>query len=247
MRLVTGGCSFTAGDYTWPNHLANIIKFDLYNVGVGSASNPLITRRVIHQLQQFDNFDDVLVIVMWSGSNRKSFYFDDKEFYKYKVGDIINIDSSHADTVNPVIWPDEDKNGYWCLATGGMRSKYITNWYKNYQNTVHSLIESYEAILTLQWYLKLNNIKYVFAGYKDDWKAEDYKHVQTDNLRDMIDFTYFIEDSQYEWLVKNSNLPWRNLHKNDNHPSRLQHRQYVREVMLPFLQQKVLTKNNRLL
>jgi len=207
----------------------------------------MITRRVIHQLQQFDNFNDVLVVVMWSGSSRKSFYFDDKEFYNYKVGEVLNTTSEKFDTVNPVIWPEEDVNGYWCLATGGMRSRYITNWYKNYDNTTYSLVESYEAILALQWYLKLNNIRYIFAGYKDDWKAEDYKHIQTDRLKDMIDYTYFIEESQYEWLIKNTQQPWRNQHKNDHHPSRLQHKEYVKKVMLPFLRQKVLTKNYRLL
>lgn len=244
LTLVTGGCSFTAGDKTWPLPLSVLTKSTLYNVGIGSASNETISRRVIWQIEillsQGIDVENILVGVMWSGYTRQSFYFNHKKEYYKKIGKIINRTTGNENPINPNTWPQNDKEGAWCLATPGMDSSFINYYYKMYCNNVQSLIHSYESVLKLQWYLKLKNIKYFFTGYMSHWNDDNFEHLQTDYLKNMIDYEHFILDTEYEWLLNNSKHQWRNNYMNDHHPSVEQHKQYTEEVILPFIKAKSL-------
>lgn len=243
LNLVTGGCSFTHGNKTWTLPLSKALNAKLYNVGIGSASNETISRRVIWQVDSLLNSninpEEVLVGVMWSGFSRQSFYFPFKKQYKNTVKEITNKSTNDIEKINPNKWPRKDVKGVWCLATTGMDNHYINQYYRHYNNDIQSLIYTYEAVLKLQWYLKLKNIKYFFTGYTTYWNDDNSKHIQIDYLKNMIDYDYFITDTEYEWVLKNSKHPWRNNYPNDRHPSVEQHQDYANRVLLPFIKEKL--------
>ena len=72
MKLITSGCSFTETLYnkTWPAWLSDFLKAELINTGLGSQGNGLIAKKLIYNLSQLKSYDDVLVGVMWSGTDR---------------------------------------------------------------------------------------------------------------------------------------------------------------------------------
>ena len=81
--LNTSGCSFSecvtyiAGNGTWPRHLAKTLEeHEHVSYAMGSQGNGLISRSIIYgvtkALQTYKP-EDILVGVMWSGSNRHDF------------------------------------------------------------------------------------------------------------------------------------------------------------------------------
>jgi hypothetical protein len=86
-HLVTSGCSFsTAGK--WPQMLSTKLEnTELYNLGQDSAGNDWIARTSIYQasklLQSGVNPEEILIIVMWSGIDRKGMFISRNETRDY--------------------------------------------------------------------------------------------------------------------------------------------------------------------
>ena len=79
MILITSACSFGethSGEcQTWPAHLNKILQPSLWtNCSMGSQGNGLISKKVIYQISQHNDYDDILVGIMWSGVDRHEFY-----------------------------------------------------------------------------------------------------------------------------------------------------------------------------
>ena len=89
--LITSGCSFSDASglcgATWPTFLEEILKSDYTHIAKGKAGhgNDYISRSIIYEVSQtLDKCkaDDILVGIMWSGSNRYHYYSqldDDKD------------------------------------------------------------------------------------------------------------------------------------------------------------------------
>jgi hypothetical protein len=75
MRLLTSGCSFTKHCWTtWPDILGKSFN-EVLNVGYSGQDNASIARSIVNNV----NKDDV-VVILWSGYDRWSFYSDENVF-----------------------------------------------------------------------------------------------------------------------------------------------------------------------
>lgn len=243
--LITAGCSNSQvpnADVTWPVHLNEALKPDqVYYLGQGAAGNGIISRKVIYALTEALKTyrpEEILVGIMWSGSDRREVYsFNDKPTEKIS-NDIVSYR-------NPCAVIHENNH-------------YILNkhWTHNeYAKTYHSIISDEDSVLVtlehmlrVQWLLKLNNIKYFMTEYDYDVFApyaigivdklqiinsgEDLKF-----LYDQIDFEFWLPiDNMYSYAKFDSKFDF--ARPPDPHPSTEQHKEMVEKVLLPFLKNK---------
>ena len=258
--LIVGGCSFTAYKGCWPNWLKKYLKnYRLQNTAVGCSDNTLIARKIIYNvnsmLENNYNPENIIVGIMWSGYDRKSFYSDNK----FQLEKMFGMDAKGLKTmsrarkkindapVNPHFEP-HDRKGVYLLSNANMITDYpyAKNYYKQYHNKTYNRIETYEQILRVQWFLKSHNIKYFMVPYTDDWLLHS-KHSQLDYLTKMIDTDYWLPvSSEKGWLDKNSKFsntdydPIRKITRepDDHHPSSYQHKEFVDQVVVPWLNSK---------
>jgi hypothetical protein len=239
MRLIVSGCSFTdtRGDNTWPIPLQKKIGCELHSVALSSQSNGLICRKLIHAISQESDYNNLLVGVMWSGPDRSEAYTTDQKIIedleKAKTTDTVP-------GVHPMPWVDnpttfvQDDPGGWMIHNVHWNNRFAKNHYK-YYDKLHGHILTYELILYTQLFLERHKIKYFMMGYTDDvFHYQD--HACTKHLIDQINWRAFVSTlGQYDWCNKYS------VHKcnpNDQHPTREQHAEYVRRVILPWLSKK---------
>ena len=251
INLITSGCSFTAHKGCWPWWLIRKIRdngykqdLSLINNAVGGSDNQLIARKTIHAVNKLFKKriepKDIIVGVMWSGHNRKSFYSDDKLTL---VGMFKGQDSKM-----PHKWPPNDRKGRWLLMTpnSALHGSYPEHWYKWLHSEPIAKAETYEQILRVQWFLEKHKIKYFMQTHRKDLQNTYDSHPQVTYLKQMIDWSKFVNTSCYEWIKQNSKLSWteyddiRRLKRKpgDEHPTSYQQQEYVEEVLWPFLIEK---------
>ena len=250
-HLVVGGCSFSDGTDDWPTALVNRLEnYTLHNTARGSSGNEMISRRVIHKVNDLlkqESADDIIVGIMWSSATRKTFY----GCSKYEVNKIFHpygkitykkyIKNKQTPDINPEIWPENDNLGLWCNATMGTDFSYYRRYMQDFFSETLSVVQTLEHVLRIQWFLENKSIKYFMVPYMESWVYENNRinAVQIDYLIEMIDYDKWLPvDGEYEWVKENSKSPWRNKHKNDHHPSQSQHEDFVNEVILPWLKDK---------
>ena len=221
--IITGGCSFSADAFCWPVHLANKLKCVHHQTGVGSAGNDLISRRVMYKLLELDNYDDVLVGVMWSGYSRKSHMSNGEDALKRHKG--------NQSATSPCQWKDED----WLLSNPGFNDKFAKQWYQWYYNDTQALMETYEHIIKLQWFLEQRKIKYFFTTYTASALSEaDTNSKYIHPLKKLVNWNNFLDvQGMAEWCQKYypNDFP----EPGDNHPGELQHQEFVKQVITPWL------------
>lgn len=229
--LVTGGCSFSECIShwidTWPRHLAkNLPDYQHISTAIGSQGNGLISRRIIYQiieLLKHHSPADLLVGIMWSGPNRY-------EVYKSNIPTRVKEDLQE----NPTNFIS-GSNGSWTILNHNWNDDTSKIYYKYFYDHIGSLVNTYEHILRVQWFLKLHNIKYFMSTYTDEVFPDIEKtHPSTKHLYDQIDFSRFLPIAgEYEWCRDYSGLDFPI--PGDNHPSSEQHKKFTEQVILPFL------------
>lgn len=251
-HLVIGGCSFSDGPDDWPTALVNSLEnYTLHNTARGSSGNEIISRRVIHkvnELLQSESAEDIIVGIMWSGVARRCFYSDKrcemiKIFYpkgKRLFKEIIK-NQRKPKAENPEVWPKNDTCGMWLNATPGMDYTYYHAYIRDYYNDTQSTILTLEHILRTQWFLENKSIKYFMVPYMGRWMYDNDRinPIQIDYLWNMVDKDKWLPVAgEYEWVKENSTFSWRNKHEDDHHPSQAQHEDFVNQVILPWLKEK---------
>lgn len=244
--LITGGCSFTQvpGTYkNWPIFLRDKLNIPASFAGAGSSGNDFISRRVIHQTSQAllkYKPEKMLVGVMWSGVNRKSFYFSDEPIDHFKCVPYVNKENLEDAYGNPNT-----------IIMGGVKNTYFVNphwtdelsktYYKTYYDNVGALMETIEHVLRLQWFLKLNNIKYFFTEYSNDSLTTNHRdlhnHPDIKYLYDQIDFNNFLPVENMEWWIRNeSGIKYPNIM--NHHPIDEMSRDFCDKIIIPHLKSK---------
>lgn len=159
MRILTGGCSFTAhtvrNHLAWPYHLQKI-GYEVTNTAEMASGNGIILERLMYKLD--DSYD--YCIVMWSSPYRVEFLLNNE------VGNYSNIiyklRKTHA--LSNYVLTDVPHNIHpesnWLRVGGGYGSwKFdvpeVDNLLKNYFKWVHNL--EYQFIQTLKSIVLLQN------------------------------------------------------------------------------------------
>jgi len=173
-RLLTVGDSFTYGDElddiyaAWPYRLASLLDYQVVNLGQSGCSNTSILRRTISEVVNTPESYD-LVVIGWTSPGRIE--------WKDHVGVAYDI------------WPGFQVRGDF-FEMHPWREELVT--YLNKYHNVEYLFEQYVInVLSLQSYLKANNISYVMLDItgKDYYKKSSPPDTQ---LIQQIDKNNFI-------------------------------------------------------
>lgn len=260
--LITSGCSFSDAEtkITWPVHLESSFNIDFAHTGLCSQGNGLIARKAIYAvhraLSQGYDPSEILVCIMWSGTERS------EVFFKHNI---ITDDDKNNDgwAINPSSFV-ENANGGWIIMNPWWRQKTSKAFYAYLYDELGQLINTYEKILWVQNYLKNLNIPYMMTAYHPntyledpDTKENSYK--QNNNITwmtDQIDFSHWLPvTTMHDWVrsfwnddhfdkcyfidhIRNVN--YLNV---DFHPTRKMHIKFTKEVILPFLKNKFVNYN----
>jgi hypothetical protein len=181
-------------------------------------------RGVITELLKINDTSDMLVGIMWSGTDRYDFYHENIKFNN-------NTDGWME---NPTAVVPGQQN--WVILNHSWSSEFARQYYSTFYSTVGALIYSYEHILRTQWFLKLHNIKYFMSTYTSEVLPDNKNNYEVKYLHDQIDFEQFLPvTGEYEWCRDYSGVDFTD---NDKHPTSIQHAEFTQKVIIPFLQNK---------
>lgn len=239
--LITSGCSFseTISPWisTWPLHLEKAIESQLnYHEGLGAQGNGMISREVIYRVSSLlktHKAKDMLVGIMWSGSNRAEVFLDYASInFPVTSGQAIPNSSG---VYNPYNWVDNSNSQGWYILDTSGNDHISKSYYNSVHHWIYSQIQTIEHILRVQWFLKLHNINYFMTTYTSEvFDNSLINNINVKYLYDQIDFDYFLPvEGEYEWCRDYSKLPFPIL--NDQHPSSEQHMKFTTEVIVPFV------------
>lgn len=261
--LVTGGCSFSDNiGLRWPHYLSKALNLKLNNRGQGSCGNDWISKSVIYQIYQLLNSDtkpeEILVVVMWSGIDRKSLFVNEQDTINFN--NLLNLDRWNMNRINFI---DSEPNnitrvnnidGYVvgsasCKFKNNIINEYKKNAILDYFPNESLAIESYENFLRLQWFCSSYNIKlYNLTAWNIMIYPESFVHPKLSKLTkdiyrnvthlyDLIDFNKWIFWNDYGGLYEYTRDNKLTFYSDNVHPSPESHNHYV---------QNFLTKNIKL-
>lgn len=196
--IITGGCSFSNGGNStgWTGFLTRHYKklnpdIEFIHTGYLSQGQELIQKKVmLNILEALDKGyspEEILIIVMWSGTYRKTWYIDNpviiqdiiKDMPKFNGGmckqfldlkDQITSDASYFQTFNGTKF-EYNPNGGWYFTVNGSECEldFIKQHYLLDRNLggVGKVHTSLENIIMLQNFCQLNNIVLIHQYFMD--------------------------------------------------------------------------------
>jgi len=222
-KVITSGCSFAElsldpGRYTWPEVLEHTRFFPsnviFEHTGLGSQGNELIQKKVslalIESLEKYKP-EEIVVIVSWSGTERKAFYVDSSNFIKNLVDSWDrhgrNWDYQLRDLKNNSVWHMKDRYnrlkswGGWYIenfsalsaieALGDDCDAFAKQYFNLYQTLIGPAHLTLENIIMLQNLCKLKNVKLYQTFYRS-YVFEDIEinknHLNLNYLYKQLDF-----------------------------------------------------------
>lgn len=271
-KIITSGCSFSdpGTPYTWPNQLEAYItknvdpevRFD--HRGLASQGQELIQKKASHAvyeaLETGYKPEEIAVFVMWSSSDRKSFYIDNPDMineivenwkgseqgWNLQFADLKNQSTelelvrSKAQNNNMILY---NKKGGWFITSAHVQDemKFVREYFMMGQDAVSAgpVHSSLENMLMLQYLCKSKGIRLYHQFYMDNIiedidRMKDHQIVKY--LYDDLDRDSVISDvSMHSYMNKREELF---VGVGNAHPNGLGHRIWLNEVMLPFLEER---------
>jgi len=228
--LLASGCSFTHGDNTWPNHLSEYLNIDLVNVGMGSMGNTLIARRAIAELStllQSYRPEEILVGIMWSGTNR---------IHRY-IGPVPQLSNTCEWVENPTnLWSDGPKT--WEISNNHWDTEFAKNYIKYIHTFEDSMMNTLDSILLTQNYFNSHKVGYFMSSIFNFYTDLNTMPDEIVKYSKLVDYTKFADlGGCAEWCVANQIDSEYIAIKQDwlEHPEREGYKEYTKQVLLPFL------------
>lgn len=211
-RFFAFGCSFTKYHWpTWADYLAQKLGCESYNFGEEACGNEYIFHKLIETNATYKFTDKDLVIVCWTNFAREDRY----------------------------------KNNKWQFA-GNLytTNMYSQEWVKQYFDLRGALIKTSGYLAACTHVLEHVQCKYLYSSMMPmQLSNKDNKFYSTDDYKDVFETykEYYSNSNFLPSMVKYlyDSLPYcRNPEPEtpgDNHPSVIQHQNYVDNVILPRL------------
>ena len=201
-RLLTMGCSFSC------NAHPEVLQEKLSNIEVDnwsrhSCGNEHIMRSVIFacykHYQKYKTYDNLYVIVQWSGLHRVEKLVTKKETIEYN-------DYVKNAEVTPIVNWDDWENGIkksgWLFGTGWFHLPIWKRWFQTIETDEFAFIRTMESILTLQHFFKSKNI--------------EHKMILMENIFNDYSVDYFKGATIAEPDSQDSGVLWNHLSKVDS-------------------------------
>jgi hypothetical protein len=255
--LVAGGCSFTAAGWTVElcKHLGTI-RHDYANAGL---SNDVIAPSVVYGVERLLNngvdVNDILVGVMWSGVDRKSFF--KRELTDPNLYNIHNYDSSKenytfmikedypiTETIHPPHWLIRDySQGCYAVQNFCYDTREAKAWYQScLYDSFASRLKTLEKMIWIQSYLKEKNVDYFMSTFRNQVLELDQDDQDTADpnaeessvnpnfvwLNNLLDKDYFLPIRSYQDLLPAD--------EQDRHPEEHDDVKLVADYILPFIE-----------
>jgi hypothetical protein len=226
-HVITCGCSYSdpSSGHNWTNVLENKLRdsqVEFNHVGMGSQGNELIQKKsslaLIDALEKY-NPDEILMIVMWSGTERKTFYVDNKDF-------IDDVSKNWSKDIESIWWGTQFAD----LKSKVDRSNFVNNprtnlptfynknsgWYicnylfpdstfiKEYFNLSSTIISqatiTLENIVMLQNLCELKGVKFLQSFYGS------YVYEDIIKNKDHLNLNYLYKQLNYDTIISTVGL-----------------------------------------
>ena len=263
-KIITGGCSFSIANTkqteTWAGSLEqNLPKFSYRHTGYHAQGQELIQKKIsIALIEELENYkpEELLVIVMWSGIERKAFYIDNVSI----VDDLVNtwIKNKSFGMVDQFLnlynyIPTEDirqisdngfiynRNGGWYSCQQNFRDHSLTKEYFNsYETDIGPTTISLENMVFLQNLCKVKNVRFFQMYYMDNVFKTLYDNRENLNVKylyNQLDHDTILSTvGMYDYLKNKKDM---NLFTEDKlHPSPSGAKLFIDEVLIPKLIEK---------
>ncbi len=198
--LITGGCSFSCSrdcEEGWHIQLEQKLKehnseLVINHTGYGSQGQELIQKKVmlaiIEALANGTKPEEILAVVMWSGTYRKAWYIDNPGIIRDVVEGMpkfnggmtpIFLDLKNQNAVHPAYFKTAsgsefpyNPNGGWLFTVNGSEYRHIEFVQQHYMldrdyNGIGKIHLSLENIIMLQNFCKLHNVKFINQFFMD--------------------------------------------------------------------------------
>ncbi len=251
--LLTAGCSFSEHldqfslPRCWPGFLKEHVnpEFSL-NLGAGSAGNDMIARRAIfactRALERY-SADDIVLLVMWSGTARKAFLTDNNT-NKLTASVMRNLSKNElfiqgTDHENNIL---DTNTPSWIWFNPNFVEPTINRWYLDYDNYLQQVESTLWHMLSVQSFCESKGIKYFWMTMNNDMqesldRVEKSIHsMHTKYLFDSLDQHNRVHhEGMYEWTRRK--LPVEML-LDGFHPTPNAHNQFMHSIILPYLRSR---------
>jgi hypothetical protein len=261
-KIITCGCSFSdyKTDFTWPHilekRLGDSIEYE--HLGLSSQGNELIQKKLslaaVESLEKYKP-EEILVIPMWSGTERKSFYINNPG----EIQTIVDTwrprncwwDTQFADLKNRLSSPkqlrtsngwyaDYNTDGGWYICSFSIDDDSISSaFFRLTLDKLNGVHESIQNIIMLQNICKINGINLVHQFYMNYVlnDIEEYKdHQMVGYLYKQLDKSLITDPvAIYEYLQGDTSFF---VSPTDTHPNEVGHTKWVDQVLLPTLQKR---------
>lgn len=231
-HLITGGCSFSADSSGWIKYITEYLmsinpELTCSHTGYYSQGQELIQKKVMlsimEALESGINPEEIIVIVMWSGTHRKCWYIDNpdiinqivKGWSKFVGGmsaNFLDLKNSIGESTALSTSASGDKFPYnpnegWYFTVDGSDSKlaFIQEHYllDRFHGGVSKTHTSVENIVMLQNFCKLHGVTLYQQFFMDNvyQGIENHKNHQIIGyLYKQLDFNNMIKDGMFEHL-----------------------------------------------
>lgn len=269
-KIITSGCSFSSNEtpFTWPlqlesyiNKIDPTVKFD--HRGLSSQGQELISKKAAHAIYEALKTgyspEEIAVFVMWSSSDRKSFYIDNPDTIKelvenwsgsqqgwaLQLSDFTNSKNnlelcrSKAQGNNMIYY---HTGGGWYITSAHCLDdmKFIRDYFMMGKDSrsVSLCHDSLQYMICLQQLCKAKGIKLYQQFYMENI-VEDIElnrgHQIIDYLYDDIDWSTFISKKSIHGYLEHNQDYFVGV--GNAHPNGLGHRVWLNEVILPRLEE----------
>lgn len=248
-NFVANGCSFTEHvDHpdgitkTWATYLAKELQVDNHvNLASSGVGNDYICHSTINYLEANNLIpQQTLVIVMWSGPTRIDFPISGDWYQQIKFNEYSCCTTDH--------------NGHW-INSGGMAgswrnydiSKNVFGYLYRITDPVDLAMQSLRYFILLESYLKQKGYRFLFTSFINYWSTDNeypLLSVGEYNLGWLCKEQNIYKNFDFDnWVFVNSNkdcigeFAWDELSNGDAHPRDEMHQRFVKEILLPRVQQ----------
>ena len=227
-KIITGGCSFSdKWTYqSWPFRLADELKKDypdlsFTHTGMGSQGQELIQKKcslaVIEELEKYKP-EELAVIIMWSGTERKAFYVDDSDYiadivqtwsdrslsWGNQFTDLRSNVSRNTEKISVVSDSKTTKynpNGGWYTCNYLMPDSKLTDEYFRTMSTpIGAVTISLENIVMLQNLCKLKGVKIYHAFYRN------YVYNDIEKYKDHLNLNYLYKQLDNDTIITTTGI-----------------------------------------
>ena len=238
-HLITGGCSFSVDSTGWIKYATEYLmsinpELTYSHTGYYSQGQELIQKKVMlsimEALESGLKPEDIVVMVMWSGTHRKCWYIDNpstinqiaKGWSKFVGGmsaNFLDLKDSFGDAAALTISASGDKFPYnpnegWYFTVDGSDCKlafvqehYLLDRFPGGVSKTHTSVEN---IVMLQNFCKLHGIPlyqqfFMDTVYQDIEKHKDHQIINY--LYKQLDFDNMIKDGMFEYVHTLLSIP----------------------------------------